>query len=175
MMRRNTLESIMKYVARCSHGDDCSACCWLWTGQTDSRGEYGKVSYVNEKHIAHSLIFKLHTYKGQFVKAKKYTNHLHTCDTPLCCNWNHIYEGTHQQNMQDKVMRNRQCKGEAQLSAKLNDSKVYQIRRNRYAGWELYELAYFFDVSISTVNKILAWQDWKHLRGELQRCRCVSP
>jgi hypothetical protein len=135
----------------------------LWAGQKDSKGHYGKVSYMNEKYIAHSFIFKLHN--NTF--GSKYTNHLHTCDTPLCCNWHHIYCGTHQDNMDDKVSRNRQLKGAEQKQAILNDSKVRQIRRNYYTGWLTHELAYFFDVSPGIITRIIKHHDWSHLQGEL--------
>ena len=166
-MRRNTLESIMQSVAVCEHGLSCETCCWLWTGQVATKG-YGKVSYNNQKRIAHSLIFDLYSPP---LPHERLMHHLHTCDVPLCCNWHHIYRGTHQRNMIDKVERSRQCRGETQPQAKLSDAKVYQIRRNRYCGWEVYELAYFFDVSIAIIYRILARQDWKHLRGELIRSR----
>ena len=167
MAKVNTFTSIMQSVAKCEHGDGCDLCCWLWTGQQDKKG-YGKVSYMNRKYTAHNLIYNMHSNNGKY-GMQMYTLHLHKCDTPLCCNWNHIYIGTHNDNMRDKVERGRQVKGIDQVNAILNDTKVYQIRRNYYIGWKILELAYFFDVSMAIIERIVTYKDWKHLKGELIR------
>ena len=160
-MRKNTLQSLLGNIDLCNHGYSCQDCCWPWKGQIDHKG-YGKVSYNGKKHILHGLIYDL----VHDITPEPYDNHLHTCDTPLCANWSHVYLGSHQKNMDDKVERNRQVKGVHQVQAILNDSKVYQIRRHYYCGWKQYELAYFFDIALSTVNRITNKEDWKHLKGE---------
>lgn len=158
----------MLKVQRCEHGESCEGCCWLWLGQTDSVKAYGKVSYDNRKYIAHSLIYSLRNNLDPRSNKRGSENRLHTCDTPLCCNWNHIYIGTHQHNADDKVSRDRQTKGETQPHAKLTASQVYQLRRLYHSGgWRKVELAALFHLSQSTVGKILAFEDWKHLKGEL--------
>jgi hypothetical protein len=65
-------------------------------------GGYGVLSKpVNGSRLAHraALAEKL----GRPVQGKA----LHTCDNPPCCAWDHLYEGTQQQNMDDAVRRGR--------------------------------------------------------------------
>jgi len=67
----------------------------------------------------------------------------HTCDVPLCCRPSHLYEGTPQSNVEDRVKRGRSSsgskhwtaitpwkvsKGERSGMAKLSDSDVDKIR-----------------------------------------------
>lgn len=54
----------------------------------------------------------------------------------------------------------------------LSDTKVYRIRRLYHSGsWRQWELAYFFDVSPTIIQRILERQDWGHLQGELRHHR----
>lgn len=80
--------------------------CWIWQGGKNKDG-YGAAT-VNGKYInAHRLSFKLNIGeipKGMFV--------CHTCDTPSCINPEHLFLGTHEDNMKDmkKKGRNHQTK-----------------------------------------------------------------
>lgn len=74
--------------------------CWNWTG-AKSRG-YGHVSFQREQWAASRLSYVL-TYgpiqNGLFV--------LHHCDNRACCNPNHLFLGTHQDNMDDMMQKGR--------------------------------------------------------------------
>lgn len=166
----NTFEKLMGKVEVCEHGRDCIFCCWPWLGQkkTAHGGTYGAVSYEGEKRIAHSTIYRLKN--GLPLDLR--TNILHHCDVSLCCNYHHCYSGTHQQNMDDMVRRNRQSKGEAQPMAVLSDAKVYQIRRMYSSGgWKQLDLAYYFDVSQPLIASVITRKNWKHLPGEIAHGR----
>jgi hypothetical protein len=102
---------------------------------------------------------------------------LHTCDNPICVNPAHLYLGTHQDNMDDKVRRGRQAKGathgsktkpesipkgERNGGAKLTPSDVRQIRRLFKAGCSSQkELARKFSVSPSQIYNIVSNRCWR--------------
>ena len=41
----------------------------------------------------------------------------HTCDNPPCCNPEHLFTGTHDDNMADKVAKGRQSRGDTHAAA----------------------------------------------------------
>ena len=57
----------------------------------------------------------------------------HRCDNPPCCNPNHLFAGTHDENMRDMVKKGRSQHGENHSSRKLNGHQVIEIRQ-MYAG-----------------------------------------
>lgn len=78
----------------------------------------------------------------------------HMCDTPMCCEFEHLLEGSQQENMADKVARGRQAKGEGHGMTKVSDADVVEMRKLRAAGWKLSELSERFNTCQSNVSII---------------------
>lgn len=107
-MRKRTPNNIRfwKHVDRSSE-------CWLWTGALLQSGKYGLFAWYDESRqkqqlrTAHRASYEL-AYgpipEGQMV--------LHTCDNRACVKPEHLYLGTHTQNMQDMTVRGRAATGE---------------------------------------------------------------
>lgn len=92
----------------------------------------------------------------------------HTCDVSLCVEESHLLLGTPQQNVQDKVDRDRQAKGIQVNTAKLLDSEVTEIRLRYHSGRNTKaELAREFHVSHSNLRSIVLGRTWKHLLKEV--------
>ncbi len=74
--------------------------CWLWTKYTLSAG-YGLSSHQQKSWLAHRLSYAAYFEDpgGLFV--------CHKCDTPSCVNPNHLFLGTHQENMDDAAVKGR--------------------------------------------------------------------
>lgn len=73
--------------------------CWPWTGSTDKNG-YGFVSRGNRNHRATRIAYSL--VRGEIADGLHMCHH---CDNPTCCNPAHLYAGTHQENMKDRMLR----------------------------------------------------------------------
>ena len=76
--------------------------CWLWTGWVQGSG-YGGLKVNGKNEQAHRMAYRL--IKGPI---KKGLCVLHRCDIPLCCNPKHLWLGTHQDNSDDKIAKDRQ-------------------------------------------------------------------
>ena len=130
--------------------------CWNWKASTRGIG-YGQVSFKNKKLYTHRVVWEL-SYgaipDGLFV--------LHKCDNPLCVNPNHLFLGTNQDNMTDKVKKGRQSHGESSKLSKLSSVQIDDIRK-RYRRGKISQqsLADEMGVSQSLISLILNRKLWK--------------
>lgn len=134
--------------------------CWLWTGCL-SGGRYGGLRVNGRMERAHRVSYKL--YKGPIPEGMFV---LHKCDIPSCVNPNHLFLGTHADNMAGRNAKNRQAKlkGESHGCAKLTAAAVLEIRRIlKTCGRTPAELSVIFDVSQMTISRIKRDQNWQHL------------
>lgn len=142
--------------------------CHLWAGTTTGvllnygvayvRCRGGRGKQVRVRTVAHRRAWELYrgaVPEGMFV--------LHRCDTPLCVNPDHLFLGTHRDNMDDmkRKGRGRGRSGEAHNMAKLDWPAVRAIRRRRRAGETLASLATSFGVCESTVSLVARGEIWK--------------
>lgn len=130
--------------------------CWLWTRSLNSRG-YGIV-YIAGKHVrAHRAMWELaHGPIPQGLHV------LHHCDTPSCVNPAHLFLGTHQDNMIDKVAKGRHNMphGERNHRSKLTEAFVKEIR----ASTERSEvLAQRFSVTRQAIHWVRIRKNWAHV------------
>jgi hypothetical protein len=85
----------------------------------------------------------------------------HTCDNRLCINPKHLIIGTHQQNVQDRVSRNRSAKGEKNGRAKLSSEQVKEIRQDNTTPKMV--LAKHYGVDPKLIRDIQNNRTWKHI------------
>ena len=93
----------MKYQERIKKYSTVSeTACWEWTASRIPQG-YGRLCYKGDSseyaHRVSYLVFKGEIPSGMCV--------LHTCDNPGCVNPDHLWLGTHQQNMDDRNQKGR--------------------------------------------------------------------
>lgn len=98
-----------------SGGDDS---CWRWTasGQVRPGRDYGLVKTPGRKTDgAHRVAYILSA--GEDIPPGMFV--CHHCDNPRCCNPRHLFVGTHQDNVDDKVSKGRQSRGERHSAIRL--------------------------------------------------------
>jgi hypothetical protein len=90
----------------------------------------------------------------------------HKCDNPACVNPLHLELGTQQDNIDDKVVRDRQAKGSGHGMAELTEDAVRFIKSNykrRCKEFGGRALAARFGVHESTVSDIMLGYTWGHV------------
>lgn len=139
--------------------------CWLWTGaKSAGRGGafYGSVAYRGRAGTKpHRLMFAL-TFPEVNITSLQIN---HKCDNSLCINPDHLYAGTHADNMRDKKLRGRSHKmpGEANPKAKLTNADIRQVRIERARGRTCMDIAADYGMHYSTIAKILNGKLWGHV------------
>jgi hypothetical protein len=137
--------------------------CWEWTGPKDMYG-YGLFYEGGRQKTTHRLSWTMHF--GCIPPAMLVC---HRCDNPACVRPNHLFLGTHQDNMADKIAKGRAAggssPGEANPLAKLTDDIVRTIRAEYLPGKRGHgsAAAKRFGVSISTVHLVLRNKIWRHI------------
>lgn len=130
--------------------------CCLWTGAKYSNG-YGRFKWRGKYKSAHRTSYEIA--KGPIPAGMLVC---HTCDTPACIAPHHLYAGTHQDNMNDMVVRNRQFRpvGAKNTRARLTPDIIKEIRNTANS---VRAAARIFGVSVSTVSYIRNGKRWQHI------------
>lgn len=120
--------------------------CWLWLGSRLNSG-YGQIRINGRALILHRFIYD--------VCVSPVHDHMvvcHRCDTPECVNPDHLFLGTHEDNMRDMARKGRAAKG------KLTADQVREIRELEMPeDW----YAQKFRVSRQVIYNVLAKKTYK--------------
>ena len=155
--------------------------CWRWTASRTSAG-YGKASTDGRLDGAHRIAWRL-AYgaipDGMWV--------LHHCDNPPCVRPEHLFLGTHRDNMADARAKGRlsptifngtqvrlmsegrarrpesHARGERSGAAKLTEAQVREIRSRVAAGASQSAVARDYGVVHQLVNSIVRGRIWRHV------------
>ncbi len=139
--------------------------CWPWQGGLV--GGYGAGTFDKRRYRVSRVV--LAEKLGRELQPGEQA--LHTCDNPACCNPDHIFVGTAQDNMTDKKLKGRgssipPClKGEAHGRAKLTEDDVRFIWANKHLGQTA--LGKRYGIGKGVVHKIFTGHNWGWLTKEL--------
>jgi hypothetical protein len=139
--------------------------CWTWN--TAKPGEYGRLGIGGSNDLAHRYSWTLHNGpipNGLYV--------LHKCDNRPCVRPDHLFLGTHIDNVRDMCAKGRAylqvnpgaVSGERSPRAVLTEAQVIEIR-SRYSDRHLSaaKVAAIYGVSAGTIDFVLSGKTWKHL------------
>lgn len=141
-----------------------TAGCWLWIGGKGGQAGYGQIrlgSVVDgtRRHVySHRLSYEMHygpIPKGMFV--------LHKCDSPSCVRPDHLFLGSHSENMADMKNKGRSLMGEKNVMAKLTLPQVRAIKTRLSLGWTQRKLAKEYGVTFQAINLIAVGKNWAHI------------
>jgi hypothetical protein len=133
--------------------------CWIWTAGTrpNAKGTlYPRHHCDDGKSIgAHRFSYAL---TNGVIQGGAYV--CHKCDTPLCVNPDHLFLGTHADNMRDMVDKGRSFTGKGEKKkglAKLTNIQADQIRSMTSPQSAIARL---FGVSQTTISRIIRGESY---------------
>ena len=150
------LDRSMKYRKRNAPMEDSivpvtETGCWLWEGAANNKG-YGQFG----RHYVHRLMFEKYVRPltpGEVV--------MHICDTPCCCNPNHLRAGTPADNTADMLAKKRDAlRGDRSRRRKLSATQVRRIRSDKRSNQEV---AAAYGISYSHACAIRRGEFWSNL------------
>jgi len=140
-----------------------SSQCWEWQAHIGNGG-YGRFNYTSTK--GKRFIADTHrvAYELTFGEIPAGMCVCHKCDNPRCCNPAHLFIGTVQDNINDKVTKGRQSRGIKHTNSKLAPTQVVQIRAlYKDGGGSMAELARQFNITKGAIQHIIERRNWRHI------------
>jgi len=130
--------------------------CWLWMGGLFKNG-YGQFKIGLKVKYAHRVSYEI--YKGPIPEEMDVC---HYCDIRSCANPDHVFLGTHKENIQDcsNKGRHNKPKGSQHHQAKLQDKDIIKIREDPRSQ---NVISKEFGVCQAQISNIKNHKDWKHL------------
>lgn len=134
--------------------------CWLWSGAVITNAGYGHLPVRGKSTVASRVAWML--FRGPIPDGKFVC---HKCDIRLCCNPDHLFLGSHRENMADMVAKGRGggARGEASKKARLTEAQVRQIKVSLSLGSTQRAVAAQFGVHHTTVQSIADGRSWRHV------------
>jgi len=163
-----------QYVVRFWSKVQKSDGCWEWTGTLHGNG-YGQATRFGRHVYPHRLSYELHygAIPDQMMVC-------HACDNRLCVRPDHLFLGSHNDNMVDMARKRRAGRhsspasygknvrppikrGENANGVKLTEADVRAIRQRAGNGVMFKAIANEFGVTPENVSQIVHRKTWKHV------------
>lgn len=131
--------------------------CWN-SKKAKNKGGYTKFVAFGRTLLFHRVSYEL--YHGPIPNTMMVC---HKCDNPTCVNPDHLFLGTAQDNMDDKIAKGRHKgapRGERHPGSKLTSWQVSELRLRIDQGENQYSLAKEFGVSQSIISNIKTGKRW---------------
>lgn len=105
--------------------------CWEWT-KCRNPTNYGLINIDGSSRLAHRVAY------SHWVEPIPASTHvLHKCDNPPCINPEHLYLGTQQDNVRDRMVRGRQSYGLDNGSGRIPIEIINEIRNSPERGIDI--------------------------------------
>jgi len=125
--------------------------CWLWKQKMGkASSDYGSFTFRGIGYKSNRVAWMI--FRGEIPKD---TYVLHTCDVRNCVNPNHLFLGTHADNMHDMAQKKR-----AKPRCKLSEEQVSEVRRLLALGVTTVRIAKDYGVTSTCIWYIKHNKSW---------------
>lgn len=139
--------------------------CWPWKAGKDRDG-YGRFQLNDTWTASHRIAYFLRHKKlpTQNTQGEKLLV-CHTCDNPICVNPNHLFLGTHLDNVRDSIAKGRRAdmKGVNNPGSCLSDHQIIRIRELAHNKIPYKEITRIFGICKATISQIVTRKLWNHI------------
>ena len=135
-----------------------SSGCWIWAGPKRRPGGYGLFWTGERRERSHRMSFRLSV--GPIPEG---LNVCHHCDNPSCVRPDHLFIGTHRDNVLDKHRKGRTGCGEQLRKSTLREHDIRWIRTMNGAISQA-AMAKRYRVHPATINRIIRLKSWLHVK-----------
>ncbi len=167
--------TVNRFWAKVNKSDGC----WEWAASTNNKGygqlmiQPGEIFETKRPVLAHRFSWMIH-----FGEIPDGLSVCHKCDNPQCVNPNHLFLGTHADNMHDMIRKGKGPQnqpnvmhthpekrhwGERNGQAKLTAKQVRDIRVGFQLGYSMSELGNLYGVTRHAIGRIVRRQAWAHI------------
>ena len=140
--------------------------CWAWKASTDHNG-YGQINGEKDDRgerkfcKAHRVSWEI--YYGPIPEGLAV---LHHCDNPPCCNPDHLFTGTNDDNMKDAAAKGRMPRGKNHHAGRFTPEQVREVRSLLREGYMTQkQIAFKFGVTRSAIQGIQRGNAYAYVDG----------
>jgi hypothetical protein len=129
-----------------------SGACWEFSGYRE--GGYGRMRIDGRLTLVHRHVLSLKL--GRSIRGFA----LHKCHNPPCFHPDHLYEGSAQDNANDRSLANHTAVGERASKTKLTRLQVVALREDRARGMSYRKLAVRYGISHASARNVAIRRAW---------------
>jgi hypothetical protein len=136
--------------------------CIEWPGAPDAKG-YGRIRRGGRLSLVHRVSYQQNVGDpGELLVC-------HKCDNPICLNPEHLFLGTHADNVDDRERKGRgsdkRC--DKNPNARLTIADVLDIRNRAAAGESYWGIAKTYGMQAANIRRVACGIHWKDAPGPL--------
>lgn len=149
-----SIDDFVRFISKVEKTETC----WLW--KAGKSGGYGSFRLLNVHYKSHRVSWRWHK------KVDPGHNRvLHTCNTPLCVNPEHLFLGSHSENMKQAFDSGRNSiSGILNPRATFQESDVKAIRALSKAGISPSKIQAAYPwATVGAVQNVINYRTWRHL------------